>query len=93
MATLLKHDGEISLVKPENGTDFKLQELYALLDVDLIQVIHLEEGIIMVCDDEGKLKGEASPLNMTATWEYQKCYGPLDEIHGNALVCRDEEVQ
>lgn len=92
MATLLKTDGTITIVQPENGTNFELHELYRLLEVELIQMLEINDGLVMICDDEGKLHAEPK-FNVLATLEYHKCYGPLDEIYGNALICKDEEFQ
>ena len=44
---------EIELAQNPNET---LQELYKLIGCDLVELIQLERGIIMVVDEEGKLK-------------------------------------
>ena len=44
---------EIELAKNPNET---LQELYELIGCDLVELIQLDRGIIMVVDEEGKLK-------------------------------------
>jgi hypothetical protein len=52
-------------VMPENEQCFALQELYQLLSCNLIERIHLENGCIMVCDEESKLTQK--PRNERAT--------------------------
>ena len=44
---------EIELTRNPNET---LQELYELIGCDLVELIQLDRGIIMVVDEEGKLK-------------------------------------
>lgn len=43
---------EIELKRPNNS----LQGLYDIIGCDLVQLIELDRGIILVCDEEGKLK-------------------------------------
>ena len=97
MATLYRYNEpdnafatcEEETVEPKNGTDFTLEELQGYVG-GYIEIIHLNDGRIMVINEEGKLLG--LPLNMLATIQYQLSYGPLDQIVGNALVCKNTEV-
>ena len=43
---------EIELKRPNQS----LQEFYDLIGCDLVQLIELDRGIILVCDENGKLK-------------------------------------
>ena len=43
---------EVDVPNPNNS----LQGLYDLIGCDLVQLIELDRGIILVCDEEGKLK-------------------------------------
>lgn len=43
---------EIELRRPNQS----LQGLYDIIGCDLVQLIELDRGIILVCDEEGKLK-------------------------------------
>lgn len=53
-------------VEPHNGTDFKLKQLYSLLDCTCIELVRLPSGRLMICDGEGKLV--ANPVrNVRAT--------------------------
>ena len=67
MAIILRSDGEHSSHLPENGTDFQLDELYQMLNCELIEIVRLDEmtGLIIVCDEEGLLK--SSPINIAAS--------------------------
>ena len=86
-AKLIKTYGSIVSVKPANGTDFQLEELSRFVQ-GYIEVIHPPEmpGYIMVINEEGKLK--CLPWNPFATriWRH-------DDIVGNALLCRSEQVR
>ncbi len=76
-------------VHPKNGTDFKLDELQDFVG-GYIEIIHLNDGRIMVINEEGKLLD--LPVNLLATVQYQLSFGPIDQIYGNALVCENKEV-
>ena len=94
MATLLKPDGTIiENVTPANGKDFQLQELYDLVECEMIEIVrrigrHSSRSVIVI-DEEGKLTGK--PLNQNATnvakIDHRDC------IVGNALVCEDGEME
>ena len=43
---------EVDVPNPNNS----LQEFYDLIGCDLVQLIELDRGIILVCDEEAKLK-------------------------------------
>jgi len=77
-------------VQPKNGTDFQLDELQDFVE-GYIEIIQLANDEIMVINEEGKLLG--LPLNLMATIPYQLTYGPIDQIYGNALVCKTSEVR
>lgn len=76
-------------VSPKNGKYFSLEELNSFVD-GYIEIVDLMDGRLMVVNEEGKLIG--LPLNLLATVEYQKAYGPIDQIVGNALVCKKGEI-
>ena len=46
MATLIKADGTWAEIQPENGTDFKLEELQAYVD-GYIEIVNLRNGEIL----------------------------------------------
>jgi len=93
MATLLKVDGTKETVTPANPeTGFGLQELYKLLGVEMIEVIHTDDGIL-VFDEEGKFR-QPNALNEAATALLHKAGGmPFDYMVGNVLICNEKEFQ
>lgn len=91
MGILMNVTGTQQVVSPKNGTDYKLEELYAMLNVQMIEVVTLSEHMIMIIDEEGKLNGSAQ--NFEATGIFQMACNTEDVIMGNALVCNTEELQ
>ena len=85
MAILLREDGTSQNIVPKNGNDFKLKELYEMLNCELIEVVQTNSaGIIMIIDEEGKLKN--LPINIEAS-RLSKIGD--DYIVGNAVVCSE----
>ena len=66
MALFIKATGETKEIAPENGKDFKLEELTRLIDCRFIEYVTLSDGRIMILDEEGKLSEEHN-VNITAT--------------------------
>lgn len=55
---------KITGIKPKDGTDFQLEELYRLLDCSIIELVETFTGDLMVIDGDGK---EVKPKNVRAT--------------------------
>ncbi len=53
-AYVIKPSGEITDVMPKNGSDFSLEEMYALVECDCIEIVHLHDGKIMIVDEDGR---------------------------------------
>lgn len=88
MATLLKLDGSQTEVYPadkENG--FTLEELYGMLECDMIEIAcTFSDGKMLIVDEEGLLKPNPV-VNPTASMLVG------DYIVGNAVVVDDKEFQ
>ena len=57
MATLIKVDGTETEVTPKDpATGFALQELYDLLHIEMVEVIHTDDGHILALDEDGKTR-------------------------------------
>ena len=94
MAFWLKTDGTSEQVKPRNGKNFSLEELYNMTNggpIEIVRVGSLQtvpgEDII-VLNEEGKVR--RLPINHKATAYYGN---PYDFVVGDALLCADGEVQ
>jgi len=87
-AKLIKPDGSVITVEPENGTDFRLDELNRFVE-GYIEVIRPPgmPGVIMVINEEGKLKGLAHNAVASKFWH------DADPIVGNALLCHHSQVK
>ena len=81
-------------IKPNNGTDFKLEERYKHLPCSLVDVISVHQDDIMVVDDEGKLKAN-NVVNVNATMLAQEnqAITSWDYIAGNAIVCNKKMIR
>lgn len=91
-ALLLLTDPNVKTVDPKNETDFKLEELYEMLECDMIEVVPLKHDYIMIIDEEGKLKEK--DFNSPATQVYHTAFPNIhDVIVGHALVCHNNMLQ
>ncbi|MEA2628997.1 MAG: hypothetical protein QOJ10_1457 [Chloroflexota bacterium] len=77
-------------VQPANGRDFKLAEAQALVG-GMIEIHPLDDGRIIVINEEGKL--EQLPINVEATILWRQTYGGRDVIVGDVLVCKTSELR
>lgn len=95
MAKLIKITGSaprgIRNVKPRNGETFELEELYELLEVDMIEIVPSSNGRqLVVIDEEGKLKQNPIVNGLASI----ACFpGGRDMIVGNALICNPNEIE
>lgn len=90
MATVIKTDGTKTNVRPENGKTFGLEEMQDIVG-GYIEIVSMGDGNVMVMNEEGKYLCEPNP----AASEKMLALGaifPFDEIYGDVLVCRSEEV-
>lgn len=86
MAKLYKSNGEILDVEPKNGKKFQLEELYRMLDCELVEVVFLRNEMLMLIDEEGKLtKSDINPWATMVLHSSRRLN--WDFIVGDALVC------
>ena len=94
MATLIKVDGTLISIDPANKeAGFTLDELYSLVECEMIEAVYLSDGTIMAIDEEGKLTDPPKPVNRAATALTRDVLRANDLIVGNALICTKEEFQ
>lgn len=89
MATLIKSNGEESYVEPKNGHEFTLEELQGLVG-GYIEMVPLS-GQIIVCDEEGLLKG--LPVNKRATIVARALGWSGDSFVGNVVICDKKYIR
>jgi hypothetical protein len=92
MAKIIKHNGEIiDGIKPVNGTDFKLEELYQHVGCTIVQMLCVGDKIMWI-DEEGKFN-QPQNINHEATILLHLNGGlKNDYIAGNAFICEKHEV-
>ena len=89
MAYIIKTSGEIIETTPRNGNDFELDELQAIVG-GYIEVLSLRDGRLIVCDEEGKLKGKER--NNKATDIFQAAMPTNDFLVGDVLICKEDQI-
>ena len=87
--------GEAKTIKPENGRDFNLQELYKLLKCDTIQVVCAYIGEpgspIIICDEEGLFNNKAA--NKPAFDHLTSMGSDFFHFVGNVILCPSEMLK
>lgn len=91
MATLLTPSGESRQVTPANGKAFTLDELYALIGCEMVQMIHLPDGRDMWMDEEGKFNDKLLPNELASKLLLLAGGIDGDYVLGNALLATPEE--
>ena len=89
MAKLIKTDGTEIIVHPNNGTDFKLEEVQTFVN-GYVEVVNLRNGTIMLVNEEGKFTEQTNPKATDLALEYNAIF-PFDYIAGDVLLCNEEE--
>lgn len=89
MAKIYKANGEVLDIEPKNGTDFKLEELQAIVG-GLIDC-QMDGKDLIVFNDEGKLM--ELPYNDNATKIYQDRVYEGDFLVGDVLICKETEMK
>ena len=91
MATLIRTNGTTQQIEPKNGTDFKLEELQKYVG-GYIDIIRLNNGEILVVNDEGKYTEEPNEAATKLALEHVAIFD-WDYISGDVVRCKDEQVQ
>lgn len=90
-STLIRSDGSFEIIRPENGTNFQLEELYRLLGCNTVDLVRLGNGRILVIDDEGALNPNRI-RNNRATSIYREAFGIRDAADIKARIADQEEA-
>lgn len=88
---IIKENGDVEVIRPQNGTDFSLEELQKYVD-GLIDIIDLNNGNIMVVNDEGKFTKQMNPF-ATFIALTRHAIAPRDYVAGDVVLCPSEMVQ
>ena len=83
-AKLLKTDGDVKEIQPQNGADFALDELQQHVG-GYIEIVRISKDMIMVVNEEGLLEQLEPNLFASAIVGYM--------IVGNVVVCDSKMVK
>ena len=89
------HSAEPQPINPANGQSFRLPELYAMLGCHTVDVVRLTDDLILIIDDESKLRTPAY-LNLLATYlwhHHEPAARGVDCIVGRAILCHDKQFR
>lgn len=79
-------------ISPVNGKDFQLNELQSIVG-GYIQIIELNDGFIMVMNEEGKILGLEFNYFATNLACMFNAIRPGDYIVGKVLICKAKMVK
>lgn len=89
-AKIIYTDKESEDYTPKNGKTFALTEMQEIVG-GYIEIIRLNDGRIMIADEEGKLKNKE--VNIPATNILRRDHYTTDYIVGTAIVCDADMVE
>ena len=89
-ATLYTPKGNIIDVVPKNGKILSLREMQLLVG-GYIEIIRLNDGRLIIVNEEGLLHG--LPVNIEATNILRRDHSTTQYIVGNAIVCDGDMVE
>lgn len=97
-ALWIKTDGEVKEVRPENGRDFTLEEMYKYTGCTCVDILNLPSGRAMIVDDNGKNEGRKYNENASQIFreEYPIEKYPMNNdqtIVGDVLVSPPDMVK
>lgn len=78
-----------SIISPRDGNKFALEETQAIVG-GYIEVVPLDEGKILVCDEDGRIKEKA--VNKKATEAAFKLGYKGHFLVGDVLICDDNQL-
>lgn len=93
MAKLYKCDGTVKDVEPKNKKEgFGLQELYDLIECEMIQPVVYTKGKVFICDEEFRLKDDwEKKRNKTVNDLIINETGDNWDLCGNVIICDTKE--
>jgi hypothetical protein len=94
---IIRTNGDVEPFNPtvdNNGTMvYDLKAVKSACNFDYVELVPLNDGMILLCDEEGLLKGEPK-VNTIATQLYQNAYG-TDQVGivGDCVICNTKAVK
>ena len=90
-AYIISESGDVREIKPENGTDFSLEEAQQVVD-GYIEVVYLNDKQIMIVNEEGKFTKKCNPI-ATAIARLNRALFTFDYISGDIILSPTEMLQ
>ena len=87
MAKIIKVNGDMITVEPQNCSDFQLKELQGIVG-GYIEVVPIGDGQLIVVDEDGRAKGyqHNSIASLAVAGKV------IGDIVGDMLICKDTEI-
>ena len=89
-ATLYTTDYEVTDIVPADGKQFTIEELQGFVG-GYIEIAYIQDDMIFVCNEEGKLENLSVNFNATAIWMIN--FGPTDIIVGDVAIIHKSLMQ
>lgn len=90
-AYIISESGDVREIKPENGTDFSLEEAQQAVD-GYIEVVYLNDKQIMIVNEEGKFTKKCNQV-ATAIARLNRALFNFDYISGDVILCPSEMLE
>lgn len=94
---IIKVNGDVVPFNPTVEHDgvmtYDLKAVKSACNFDYVELVRLQDDVILLCDEEGLLKGEPK-VNQIATKLYQSAYG-TDQVGivGDCVICHNKAVK
>lgn len=78
-------EGSVEEIYPNNGKDFRLDEVQKRVE-GYIEIVYLSKEQIMIVNEEGKFDKKENPI-ATGIADLHRALGAGDYICGNVVIC------
>lgn len=100
MGMIVRSNGSMEVVEPKNGIYFSLEEMQKIVGghIEICEVHDdikkdIDEPVMMVIDEEGKLKSKPVNWSATAIYKYSMVGDVLvDVVVGDVLIALNSEL-
>lgn len=90
-AYIISESGDVREIKPENGSDFSLEEAQQAVG-GFIEVVYLNDKQIMIVNEEGKFTKKCNQA-ATAIGRLNRALFNFDYISGDVILCPTEMLK
>lgn len=82
--------GNVTEIQPDDGETFSLGRLQSLVG-GYIQIVYLDDGKILVCDEEGRIKGKECN-NLATIYACNLGFNGGCDLVGDVFFCDNNQV-